>query len=199
MSNDTLEFHFDLSRPTARLANTQVPRIAKETGATRVRQAMLLGAVLKATGDAGPVSVPANGRWMGVDFARWARCWGVPITFSPHFPITTLTVMRCACGLLRRKLAPFRRYVGAVFHAMWVAPRIPGAPGFLATELAEAGFDAADFMVLVADAAVKADLMARTEASVARGAFAAPTFFVGDQVCFGQDRLDFVRQARATA
>lgn len=59
--------------------------------------------------------------------------------------------------------------------------------------------DAAAFPALVGDAEVKAELMARTEASVARGAFGAPTFFVGEQMFFGQDRLDFVREALAAA
>jgi 2-hydroxychromene-2-carboxylate isomerase len=116
---------------------------------------------------------------------------------NPHFPINTLTLMRGACGMLMRQPADFERYVDAIFHAMWVAPRNLSDPGELAAVLAEAGFDAAAFMTLVTDPEVKADLIARTEASVARGAFGAPTFFVGQQMYFGQDRLDFVREALA--
>ena len=129
--------------------------------------------------------------------ARRARRWGVPFAFNPHFPINTLTLMRGACGLLMRQPGDFRRYVDAVFHAMWVAPRNLGDPAELAAVLTQAGFDAAAFMALVGDAEVKAGLIARTEASVARGAFGAPTFFVGEQMFFGQDRLDFVREALA--
>ena len=107
--------------------------------------------------------------------------------------------MRGACGLLMRQPDDFRRYVDAMFHAMWVAPRNLGDPAELATVLTEAGFDAEAFMGLVADPGVKAHLVVRTEASVARGAFGAPTFFVGQQMFFGQDRLDFVREALAAA
>jgi 2-hydroxychromene-2-carboxylate isomerase len=107
--------------------------------------------------------------------------------------------MRGACGLLIRQPDDFRRYVDTMFRAMWVAPRNLNDPGEVAAVLAEAGFDAAAFMALVADPAVKADLIARTEASVARGAFGAPTFFVGTQMFFGQDRLDFVREALVDA
>ncbi len=199
MSSKTLEFHFDFGSPTTYLAYTQVPRIAQETGATVVWHPMLLGGVFKATGNASPVTVPAKGRWMFDDLARWARHWGVPFAANPHFPINTLTLMRGACGLLMRQPADFRPYVDAVFHAMWVAPRNLNDPGEVAAVLTAAGFDAAAFMTLVSDPEVKADLVARTEASVARGAFGAPTFFVDDQMFFGQDRLHFVRDALAAA
>jgi len=102
MNPKTLEFHFDFGSPTTYLAYTQVPRIARETGATLVWHPMLLGGVFKATGNASPVSVPAKGRWMNDDIARWARRWGVPYTFNPHFPINTLTLMRGAVGLQMR-------------------------------------------------------------------------------------------------
>lgn len=199
MSAKTLEFHFDFASPTTYLAYTQVPRIAQETGATLVWHPMLLGGVFKAAGNASPITVPAKGRWMNEDMARWARRWGVPLAMNPHFPINTLMLMRGACGLLMRQPDDFRRYVDAMFHAMWVAPRNLGDPAELATVLTEAGFDAEAFMALVADPGVKAHLVVRTEASVARGAFGAPTFFVGQQMFFGQDRLDFVREALAAA
>lgn len=199
MSPKTLEFHFDFGSPTTYLAYTQVPRIAQETGAALAWHPVLLGGVFKAAGNASPITVPAKGRWMNEDMARWAQRWGVPLVMNPHFPVNTLTLMRGACGLLMRQPDDFRRYVDAMFHAMWVAPRNLNDPGEVAAVLAEAGFDAMAFMALVADPAVKADLIARTEASVARGAFGAPTFFVGPQMFFGQDRLDFVREALVDA
>jgi 2-hydroxychromene-2-carboxylate isomerase len=136
---------------------------------------------------------------MNDDMARWAERWGVPLVMNPYFPVNTLTLMRGACGLLMRQPNDFRRYVDTMFRAMWVAPRNLNDPGEVAAVLAEAGFDTAAFMALVADPEVKADLIARTEASVARGAFGAPTFFVGPQIFFGQDRLDFVRKALVDA
>jgi 2-hydroxychromene-2-carboxylate isomerase len=195
MSNKTLEFHFDFGSPTAYLAYTQVSRIAKETGATLVWHPMLLGGVFKATGNAPPATVPAKGRWMFDDIGRWAKRWGVPFAMNPHFPINTISLMRGACGMLMRQPDDFQRYVDTVFHAMWVAPRNLNDPAEVAAMLTGAGFDAAAFAAMVGDADVKADLVARTEASVTRGAFGAPTFFVGKQMFFGQDRLDFVREA----
>jgi 2-hydroxychromene-2-carboxylate isomerase len=199
MSDDhkTIEFFFDFGSPTTYLAHTQLPRLARETGARLDYKPMLLGGVFKATGNASPVSVPAKGRWMNQDIARWARRYGVPFAFNPHFPINTLTLMRGAIGLQMKQPQDFARYVDAVFDAMWVAPRNLGDAGELAAMLQRIGFDADAFTALVGDADVKAALVAQTEQAVARGVFGAPTCFVGDEMFFGQDRLDFVREAVA--
>lgn len=191
----TIEFWFDFGSPTTYLAHTQLPRIAQETGAALQYRPMLLGGVFKATGNTSPVLVPAKGRWMLRDLQRWAGRWGVPFAFNPHFPINTLPLMRGAVGLQLRQPADFGRYVDAVFHALWVQPQNLGDPAVLAAVLGTAGFEPAAFQALVGDAEVKAALVAATEEAVARGAFGAPTVFVGDEMFFGQDRLDFVRQA----
>jgi 2-hydroxychromene-2-carboxylate isomerase len=191
----TIEFFFDFGSPTTYLAHTQLPRIAREAGAALRYRPMLLGGVFKATGNASPVSVPAKGRWMGQDLLRWAARWGVPFTFNPHFPINTLTLMRGAIGLQMKQPEAFTRYVDAVFEAMWVQPRNLGDANELGAVLSRAGFDGAAFAALVADAEVKAALVANTEEAVARGVFGAPTCFVGDAMFFGQDRLEFVREA----
>ncbi|MFN9281369.1 MAG: 2-hydroxychromene-2-carboxylate isomerase, partial [Betaproteobacteria bacterium] len=197
MSTQTLEFHFDFGSPTSYLAYTQVPRIVQDTGATLVWHPVLLGGVFKATGNASPITVPAKGRWMNEDMARWARRWGVPFAMNPHFPVNTLTLMRGACGMLMRRPDDFKRYADTMYRALWVDARNLNNPGEVAAVLAAAGFDAAAFMALVADPEVKADLIARTEASVARGTFGAPTIVVGAQRVFGQDRLDCGKEARA--
>jgi 2-hydroxychromene-2-carboxylate isomerase len=191
----TIEFWFDFGSPTTYLAHTQLPRIAREAGAELVYKPMLLGGVFKATGNASPVTVPAKGRWMGADLQRWAAHWGVPFAFNPHFPINTLTLMRGAVGLQMKRPADFSRYVDAVFQAMWVAPRNLGDVGELAAVLGGIGVGADEFVALVGDPEVKAALVAATEAAVAKGIFGAPTCFVGQQMHFGQDRLDFVREA----
>jgi 2-hydroxychromene-2-carboxylate isomerase len=192
-----IEFWFDFGSPTTYLAHTQMRQVAADTGAEVRYMPMLLGGVFKATGNQSPVMVPAKGRWMGGDLARFARRYGVPFTFNPHFPINTLTLMRGAVGLQVRQPERFMPYVEAMFRAMWVEPVNLGDAAVLAATLGAAGFDAAQFQSLVADPEVKAKLIANTDAAVARGVFGAPTCFVGDEMFFGQDRLDFVREAAA--
>jgi 2-hydroxychromene-2-carboxylate isomerase len=190
-----IEFWFDFGSPATYLAHTQMPKVAADTGAPVQYMPMLLGGVFKASGNQSPMMIPAKGRWMGDDLARFARRYGVPFTLNPHFPINTLTLMRGAVGLQMRQPERFMAYVEAAFHAMWVEPVNLNDAAVLAAMLTAAGFDAAQFQALVADPEVKAALIASTEAAVARGVFGAPTCFVGEQMHFGQDRLDFVREA----
>ena len=197
MSKTTVEFYFDFGSPTTYLAHTQLPQLAAQAGAALLYRPMLLGGVFKATGNASPVSVPAKGAWMGQDIVRWARRYGVPFVFNPHFPINTLTLMRGAVGLQMKHPELFTAYVDAVFKALWVQPRDLGQPVEVAATLAPLGLSPENFMALVGDAEVKAALVKCTEEAVARGVFGAPTCFVGDQMFFGQDRLDFVREALA--
>jgi 2-hydroxychromene-2-carboxylate isomerase len=196
-TSNEVEFFFDVGSPASYLAWRQLPKIAAEYGAEIVWRPMLLGGVFKATGNASPVTIPAKGRWMHGDLQRWARRYGVALRWNPHFPINTLTLMRGATAMLMRSSADFHRYLEVVQRAMWETPRNLGDADVLAATLAEAGFDPAEFVALVGDPAVKARLIATTEEAVARGAFGAPTFFVGGEMFFGQDRLEFVREALA--
>ena len=196
-SHKSVDFYFDLGSPTAYLAFTQLPRICADSGATLVCKPMLLGGVFKATGNASPVAVPAKGRWMGQDMAQWARRYGVPFVFNPHFPINTLTLMRGAVGLQMRRPELLKAYMDTVFSALWVQSRDLGQPAELAAAVVPLGLTAEAFTAMVSDPEVKAELAARTGEAVARGVFGAPTCFVGSQMFFGQDRLDFVREALA--
>ena len=195
MSAATVEFFFDVGSPASYLAWTQLPRLAAETNAVVVWRPMLLGGVFKATGNASPVNVPAKGRWMSDDLQRWARRYGVQFGLNPNFPINTLTLMRGAAGMQMHHPERFLGYVDAIYRAMFETPRNLGDADVLVATLREAGFDPAEFATLVADPEVKAGLIATTEEAVARGVFGAPTFFVGEQMFFGQDRLEFVREA----
>lgn len=191
----SIEHFFDFGSPTSYLAYTQLPPLAADCGVTIRWRPMLLGGVFKATGNASPVTVPAKGRWMNADIPLWARRYGVPFAFNPHFPVNTLTLMRGAAGFQLRQPESFDRYLAAMYRGMWVEARNLGDPAVLAATLAEAGFDPEAFTALVSDPEVKAQLVATTEEAVARGVFGAPSTFVGEQLFFGQDRLEFVREA----
>jgi 2-hydroxychromene-2-carboxylate isomerase len=190
-----IEFFFDFGSPTAYLAYTQLPHIAMECRAEIVWRPMLLGGVFKATGNQSPVVIPQKGRWMWSDMALWARRYGVPLAVNPYFPINTLTLMRGAAGMQMRAPDRFLRYVDVIFKAAWEQPRNLNDPAVVAATLQEEGFDAAAFLAIVGDPEVKAKLTATTAEAVQRGAFGAPTMFVGEQMFFGQDRLEFVKDA----
>ena len=193
--NKQVEFFFDVGSPAAYLAYTQLPKIAAGAGAAIVWRPMLLGGVFKATGNASPVQVPAKGKWMMGDLARWAGRHGVPLRMPDPFPINTLTLMRGAVGMQLRQPARFAAYLDAVYTAMFGQGLAMGDPAVVRGVLERAGFDATAFEALVADPEVKQALIANTDEAVARGAFGAPTMFVGDEMHFGQDRLEFVAAA----
>jgi 2-hydroxychromene-2-carboxylate isomerase len=142
MSNRAVEFFFDFGSPTTYLAWTQLPGICAAAGATLVYRPMLLGGVFQATGNASPVTIPAKGKYMLTDMARFARRYGVPMQFNPHFPINTLVLMRGAVGVQLRWPQRFEDYVSAMFTAMWVEGRNMGDPVIVAEALGQAGFDA---------------------------------------------------------
>ncbi|HYA76189.1 MAG TPA: 2-hydroxychromene-2-carboxylate isomerase [Burkholderiaceae bacterium] len=197
--NREVEFFFDFGSPASYLAHTQLPAIAAEWGARVAWRPMLLGGVFKATGNSSPVAVAAKARWMKEDLVRWARRYGVAFALNPHFPINTLALMRGAVGMQLREPDSFARYVDAIFRAMWASPRNLGDEQVLRATLAQAGFDPDAFAALVAEPEVKSRLIANTEEAVARGVFGAPSMFVGTELFFGQDRLEFVREALGRA
>lgn len=195
MPAKTVEFYFDFGSPAAWLAHTQMPVLARDTGAQVVYRSMLLGGVFQGTGNRPPISVPLKGSYLFTDLSRFARRYGVPLVMNPAFPINTITLMRLDVGLERAADPRLAAYRDAMFRAIWVDQQNMNDPATVAQVLAGAGFDPQQMLALASDPAVKEDLRARTQAAVDRGIFGAPTFFVGDAMFWGQDRLDFVREA----
>lgn len=191
----SVEFFFDFGSPTTYLAWTQLPRICAEAGAELIYRPMLLGGVFQATGNASPIEVPAKGKHVMLDLQRFAKRYGVPMTFNPHFPINTLGLMRGAVAVQLRQPERFDDYVKTIFQAMWVDAQNLGDLAVLGKVLAAGGFDPQALLALTGEQEIKDALKATTEEAVKRGAFGAPIMFVGDQMFFGQDRLDFVREA----
>lgn len=193
--NKTIEFLFDVGSPTTYLAHRRLPAIVARTGATVDYVPVLLGGIMKATGNAPPGMVAPRGRWMNIDMARYARREGITLVMNPDFPINTMVMMRMLTAA--RNTPDFAPLLEAFFVAMWEKPRNMGDPAEVAEVLTAAGFNPASWLEKANDPAVKAALVTATEQAVARGTFGAPTFFVGDEFFFGQDRLDWVEAAVA--
>ena len=191
----TVEFYFDIVSLASYLAWTQLQDLARAHDAEIRWRPMLLGGVFKATGNVSPVAVPAKGRYMERDMARFAQRYGVPLNMNPHFPINSLHLMRGAIALLDTQ--DFHPYLKTMFQGMWVEQLDMTDPDTVAECLARANIDPARFQALIQDTAVKQRLKDTTNEAVERGAFGAPTFFVDGEMFFGQDRLDFVREALA--
>ena len=196
----TVEFIFDFGSPNAYLAYTVLQDIARRTGAQVVLTPCLLGGIFKITGNQAPMTafggVQGKLAYEALETKRFvARHKLDRYQFNPHFPVNTLLIMR---GLVAaRRLGVEQTYLDTVMAAMWERGLKMDDPQVVAAALAEAGLDAKAILEATQDPDVKAELMANTERAAARGAFGIPTFFVGDEMFFGKERLGQVEEELA--
>ena len=193
----TVDFLFDFGSPNAYLSHRVVPAIEARTGARFVYVPVLLGGLFKLTNNQPPMVAFANVKnkmpYEMLETRRFvARHKLDAFTFNPHFPVNTLQLMRGAVAAEREGiLAP---YVEAVFQHMWERPKKLDDPEVFRAALVESGLDAARLMARAQDQDVKDALAANTQRAFERGAFGIPTFFVGDEIYFGKDRLRDVEE-----
>jgi len=194
----TVEFHFDFGSPNAYLAHLVIPAIERRTGVKFEYVPVLLGGVFKLTNNRSPAESLAGIKnkpdYERLETERFIKRYG--ITYyrrNPFFPVNTLTIMRGAVAA--QKLGGFAQYVGEVYHHMWAEPKKMDDADVLRAALDESKLDSERILALAQTAEVKEELRANTERSVARGTFGSPTFFVGDEIFFGKDRLRDAEEA----
>ena len=196
----TAQFLFDFGSPNAYLAYTVLQDIARRTGAQVVLTPCLLGGLFKITGNQAPMTafggIQGKLAYEALETKRFvARHKLDRYQFNPHFPVNTLLIMR---GLVAaRRLGVEQAYLDTVMAAMWERGLKMDDPQVVAAALAEAGLDAKAILEATQDPEVKAELMANTERAAARGAFGIPTYFVGDEMFFGKERLGQVEEELA--
>ncbi len=190
----TLEFFYDYVSSYSYMANVAVRSLE---GVEVKYRPMFLGGVMKATGNSPPGTVPAKGRYLARDLRRWAKHYDVPFRFNSIFPQNTLSALRLA--LVAQRRGTFDAVHQPLCDAMYVNDRDLSDPAVLAEIVTAAGLDADDYAAAIGTDEIKNELKANTEEAVARGAFGAPTFFVGEEMFFGNDRFDFIRAAIAEA
>lgn len=197
----TIDFIFDFGSPNAYLAGCVLPDIARRTGATVNLIPALLGGIFKATNNRSPVQafgeVKGKLAYEGLETRRFVARHGIDrFRMNPHFPVNTLTIMR---GLIAaRRMGVGEPYLEAVQAAMWQAGKKMDDPEVVRAVLDAAGLDGQALLDATQDPEVKAELVANTEAAVARGVFGIPTFFVDGEMFFGKDRLGQVEEAAGT-
>jgi len=198
MTTPTVEFLFDFGSPNAYLAHKVIPAIEARTGVKFVYVPVLLGGVFKATGNRSPAEafagIPAKLAYEARERDRFVARHGLTrFKGNPHFPVNTLAIMRGAVAAETLKV--FEAYVETVFAAMWEQGRKMDDLVVVAEVLDAAGLPAERLMALAQERAIKDELVANTNAAVARGVFGSPSFFVGDELYFGKDRLPDVEAA----
>jgi 2-hydroxychromene-2-carboxylate isomerase len=192
MVKKTLEFIFDFASPNAYLAHRVLPSLIARTGAKLVVTPALLGGIFKLTGNQAPFAAFAHVKGkIAYDMLEMRRFIDThrlaKFRMNPHFPVNTLLLMR---GLVAaEELGVADAYLEAGLVAMWEEGRKMDDPEIIAEVMREKGLDAGALLSLAGEQRVKDKLAANTQGAVDRGAFGIPTFFVGDEMFFGKERL----------
>jgi len=192
-----VEFHFDFGSPNAYLAHLVVPEIERRTGVRFEYIPILLGGVFKLTNNQSPAEKLSGIKnrlpYEQLETQRFIRRHGITeFTFNPFFPVNTLLLMRGAVAAQLEGV--FERYVDEMFRYMWATPKDMDDPEVVRAALEESGFNAAALLARSQELEVKDRLLKNTRASVERGTFGSPTFFVGNEIFFGKDRLRDVEE-----
>lgn len=192
-----VEFHFDFGSPNAYFAHKVIPGIEQRTGAKFEYVPVLLGGVFKLTNNQPPMvqfkDIKAKSDYMKIEIVRFIKKHGLTkFKMNPHFPVNTVQIMRGAVAAGGDGQLP--TYVEAVFRHMWEDGLKMDDPEVIRAALDAAGLDAARTLARIQEQDVKDGLLKNTEASVARGTFGAPTFFVGNEIFFGKDKLRDVEE-----
>lgn len=200
MSTASVQFLFDLGSPNAYLSHKVIPAIEARQGVRFEYVPILLGGLFKLTGNRSPAETTAHienkRKYMMLEIQRFVEKHGLAAyRMNPHFPVNTLQLMRGAVAAQREGgEGMFARYVDRMFAHMWEDGLKLDDPQALRATLEADGFDAARFEAAIGDASVKSALLANTQAAYERGAFGAPSFFVGEEMFFGKDRLRDVEE-----
>lgn len=189
----TVEFVYDFVSVPCHIAWKSLDPMVRDVGAEVVMTPVLCGGIFKAIGNPGPLAIPAKREWYARDLALWARRRGVTVVLSPFVPIRSLPLMRGSFIAAERDETV--RYVDAVFDAIYVHGRNLSDITLVGETLNDARLDATAYLQGIERADIKQKLLRNTEDAVARGVFGVPTFFVNDELFFGQDRLEFVVEA----
>ena len=192
-----LDFIFDFGSPNAYYSYKVLPEILQRTGADLEVHPVLLGGLFKITGNQPPMmafgGVKGKLEYEMLESKRFAEKHQLTdFQFNSHFPVNTVSIMR---GLLAaQELGCEQQYIDVVLSAMWEKSLKMDDPEVMAAALKEGGLDADAIMALIQTDAIKEKLKDNTQAAAERGAFGIPTFFVGDEMFFGKDRLGQVEE-----
>jgi 2-hydroxychromene-2-carboxylate isomerase len=196
----TLDFVFDFASPNAYFAYRALPPVLERTGASLNVIPCLLGGIFKSTGNQAPMlafqGVQGKLDYERLEIERFIRRHDLHrFLFNPHFPVNTLLLMRGAIAADNSGQLP--SYVEAGLVCMWEQGLKMDDPEVYVAAMRAAGFDGEALLASTADPDVKAKLVANTAAAVERGCFGVPTFFIGDEMFFGKERLQQIEDELA--
>jgi 2-hydroxychromene-2-carboxylate isomerase len=194
----TLDFYYDFGSPNAYFAWKALQGVSERTGLSISMYPVLIGGIFKLTNNQPPWqafgNVPNKMKYMQLEIQRFVKDHNLTeFKFNSAFPVNTLLPMRAAIAAQQADV--HEAYYPAVFKAIWEDDKNISQPDVLESVLNGIGLDGAALVAAAQTAEVKQGLMDATQACVDRGAFGLPTFFLGDDIYFGKDRVWQIEQA----
>jgi len=187
-----IEFYFDFGSPYSYLAQSQLKKLASDTGASIVYMPINVLDLMKATGNS-PTTLEckAKRRYAKSDLQRWVKKYGVGWEPNQNFRHIDLNF------LLRGAIAAIKLGVGAdfvskVFNGLYAQVLDLGDVEILRDFLKKNDRPADRIIELMAQQLIFDELKARNKAAEDAGLFGTPTFRIGEELYFGNDRLPFV-------
>ena len=187
-----VEFYYDLGSPYSYLASTRIERICEKYNAQLEWKPFLLGGVYKETGNRAPLEVPNKKAYMIKDLADWAGYYRVRFNFPDLFPLNSVKPMRGV--LVAKEKEKIGDYTHRLFELYWIDGEDLSQDEGLEKAVTELGLDASWFLRRIGEQDIKDKLREETIEAAKRGAFGAPTIFVGDKMFWGNDRLIFLEE-----
>lgn len=186
----TIEFFWDVGSPYTYMASTQIDELAKSWGAQLICRPFLLGGVFRDTGNQPPANIKIKGKYMLNDLSLWAKHYQVPFHFPEFFPVNSLLPMRVATVL--HGTAKESSYRHSIMNAYWVEGKDPSSPETIQSVLKSLDLNPKEILEMTQNPEIKQTLKNTTSEAVQRGAFGAPSFFIGEQMFWGNDRLQLM-------
>ena len=190
--SSSIEFLFDFASPNAYLSYHVLSEVAERTESALTLTPVLLGGLFKLTNNQAPMvafgEVKGKLDYDMLETQRFIATHRLErFRFNPHFPINTIMLMR---GFIAaQELGVQQQYVDANLAAMWEQEQNMGDPEVVASVWQAAGLDAQALIEAIQTQPVKDSLLHNTQQAAERGAFGVPTFFVGQEMFFGKERI----------
>jgi 2-hydroxychromene-2-carboxylate isomerase len=185
-----VEFYYDFSSPYTYIASTRIEKICGDNGAELEWKPFLLGGLFNDTGVKPAREIENKFAYVKQDTRDCAKHYGVDFKFPAIFPLNSVKTMRGAFAAAEK--GKLIEYNHEMFRLYWTEGQDLSKDEVLRDAVAVLGIDPDGFIARIGEQEIKDRLREETTKAAARGAFGAPTIFIGDKMFWGNDRLDFV-------
>ena len=188
----TIDFYFDFLSPYSYLAHQQLPALAAKFRCDVAYKPASLAELKLRAGNTGPSTrdMPVKHKYARTDLARWAQRYGVPL--KPPKSADSARLNKGALFAVDRGQA--RDYVARAWAKTWGGGGDPADEALLREVARELGWDANAFVAFTASPEAEARYKASTDEAAKRGVFGVPTFMVGEELWWGNDRMQFLEE-----